>query len=504
MENLFDFLENKSKEEKQENIILETQTIDISTTQKTKYIIDEEHLKHLEKVKISLYNEDEIKASGLERKDYIRLNSYVGSRLNTDLRAKNNPIKEVEVKIELVEENYLDSLEEVDMDENIFNEDNGIKENKMLIVDGSSLLSTSFYATARDLLFAKTEEQKEFAYTKLMKSPDGEYTNGIYMFFKTLLPLIESQKITHLAVVLDRSRNTFRREIDPEYKANRSETPYPLKSQFKLLTEILQEMNIPVFSHTEYEADDFAGSLVKKFEKDIPIYLHTKDEDYIQLVSDNTKLWMVTSKADDMYKEIGIDKKDINVPSGIFEYTPEYVKHFKGIEPIQIIDAKAIEGDKSDNIKGVKNVGPTSSRPLIAHYGSIEEIYKNIEKDILDIVKQYEMEDKVVISSFNYKSLKRISKLNSKVKTAYLVGPLTFKRRNLKKILKICKDCKCTYIHPSCDVVNKEFVAEAHKKGLLVQVYTVNSVTIMKKLIKLKVDGVFTNYPKIINTLVNG
>ena len=121
MENLFDFLENKSKEEKQENIILETQTIDISTTQKTKYIIDEEHLKHLEKVKISLYNEDEIKASGLERKDYIRLNSYVGSRLNTDLRAKNNPIKEVEVKIELVEENYLDSLEEVDMDENIFN-----------------------------------------------------------------------------------------------------------------------------------------------------------------------------------------------------------------------------------------------------------------------------------------------------------------------------------------------------------------------------------------------
>ena len=114
--------------------------------------------------------------------------------------------------------------------------------------------------------------------------------------------------------------------------------------------------------------------------------------------------------------------------------------------------------------------------------------YKNIEKDILDIVKQYEMEDKVVISSFNYKSLKRISKLNSKVKTAYLVGPLTFKRRNLKKILKICKDCKCTYIHPSCDVVNKEFVAEAHKRGLLVQVYTVNSVTIMKKLIKLKVD----------------
>ena len=366
MENLFDFLENK-EEKKDQN-----------TTIKIKYIVDEEHLKHLEKVKISLYNEDEIKASGLDRSDYIRQNSYVGSRLNTDLRVKNNLIHE-EIKIEEIKDNYLNLLEEIEIDEDIFNEENNVIEDKLLIVDGSSLLSTSFYATARDLLFAKTEEQKEFAYTKLMKSPDGEYTNGIYMFFKTLLPLLESQKITHLAVVLDRSRNTFRREIDPEYKANRSETPYPLKSQFKLLTELLEEINIPVFSHTEYEADDFAGSLVKKFEKDIPIYLHTKDEDYIQLVSEYTKLWMVTGKADDMYKEIGLDKKTINVPSGIFEYTPEYVKHFKGINPIQIIDAKAIEGDKSDNIKGVKGVGPTSSRPLIAHYGSIEEIYKNIE-----------------------------------------------------------------------------------------------------------------------------
>ena len=380
MENLFDFLENQNNEKKQDNrIISKNKTIDISIKPKTKYIINEEHLKHLEKIKVSLYNKEKIKESGLERNDYIRLNSYVGSRLNTDLRCKNS-IKKADISLEEACEFNKVKLEEIELDcdiDDIF--DNEVKEDKLLIVDGSSLLSTSFYATARDLLFAKTEEQKEFAYTKLMKSPDGEYTNGIYMFFKTLLPLLESQKITHLAVVLDRSRNTFRREIDPQYKANRSETPYPLKSQFKLLTELLQEIDIPVFSDTDYEADDFAGSLVKKFEKDIQVYLHTKDEDYIQLVSDYTKLWMVTSKADDMYKEIGVDKNTINVPSGIFEYTPKYVKYFKGIEPIQIIDAKAIEGDKSDNIKGVKGVGPTSSRPLIAHYGSIEEIYKNIE-----------------------------------------------------------------------------------------------------------------------------
>ncbi|MGL5346134.1 MAG: 5'-3' exonuclease, partial [Peptostreptococcaceae bacterium] len=147
--------------------------------------------------------------------------------------------------------------------------------------------------------------------------------------------------------------------------------------------------NIPVFSQMEYEADDFAGSLAKKFEKEIPIYLHTKDGDYLQLVSDYTKVWMVTGKADTMYEELGIDKKQLDIPSGVFEYTPEYVKHFECVDPIQIIDVKAIEGDKSDNIKGVKGVGPTSSRPLIAHYGSVEEIYKAI--DDLDAKGEKEM-----------------------------------------------------------------------------------------------------------------
>lgn len=379
MNNLFDLLEIETKKEKLEN---NSHALYIEE----RYKIDDSHLEHINRLRINLYSEDEIKRSGLERRDYIRLNSYVGSKIDTDLRGKVFNIVEDDKdgNIEIV----LDNLELVENSENIFEEEI-IEENKLLIVDGSSLLSTSFYATARDLLFAKTDEQKEVAYTKLMQTDDGIYTNGVYMFFKTLFPLIEKQKITHLAVVLDRSRNTFRREIDPEYKAHRKETPKPLGDQFKLLTEILEEINIPVFSHNDYEADDFAGSLVKKFETEIATYLHTKDEDYIQLVSEYTKLWMVTGKSDEMYKSIEVNRKDINVPNGIFEYTPSYVKHFKGINPIQIIDLKAIEGDKSDNIKGVKNVGPTSSVPLVAHYGSLEEIYNNIEN--LDTKEEKEM-----------------------------------------------------------------------------------------------------------------
>lgn len=380
MNNLFDLLELEINKEQEER-----RTSSYHTDKK----VDEAHVLLIEYLKKNLYKEAEIKASGLEKRDYIRINSYVGSRINTDLRGKVfNTVdvsEEVETNNDEISKDKLQIIEkDLDTDGKIIDE-----QKKFLIVDGSSLLSTSFYATARDLLFAKTEEQKEIAYTKLMQTDDGIYTNGVYMFFKTLLPLIEKQKITHLAVVLDKSRNTFRRDLDPEYKANRKETPKPLGDQFKLLTQILQDINIKVFSHFDYEADDFAGSLAKKFEAEIPTYLHTKDEDYIQLVSDYTKLWIVTGKADDMYMSIGINKKELDIPNGIFEYTPKYVKHFKGINPIQIIDLKAIEGDKSDNIKGVKNVGPSSSVPLVAHYGSLEEIYNSIEN--LDTKQEKEM-----------------------------------------------------------------------------------------------------------------
>ena len=130
-------------------------------------------------------------------------------------------------------------------------------------------------------------------------------------------------------------------------------------------------------------------------------------------------------------------------------------------------------------------------------------LYKGIEKDVVNLIKKYKMEKRVIISSFNSRSLKKLSKLNSKIKIAYLVDDINFKHKNIKKILKICKDCKCNYVHPSYNVINKEFEDEAHKKGILVQVFTVNSITIMRKLIKLKVDGIFTNYPKIISTIMD-
>lgn len=261
------------------------------------------------------------------------------------------------------------------------------KNRQLLIIDGSSLLSSSFYGTARDLMFAKTDEQKELAYQKLMKSSDGRYTNGVYAFMKTLLKIIKEQKPTHIAVVWDVSRNSFRKtELFDEYKGTRKATPNPLKEQFKTTQELLEGILPQYRSSFEdeviYEADDFAGSIGRRFEEEITCKYYTRDEDYLQLISPLSSVYLVSSKATDMYKELGFTDEEIkmfNIPSGVFEYNVENLEIIKELKPHQIIDYKALCGDSSDNIPGVKGIGPKVALPLLKEYDTIENIYLEIE-----------------------------------------------------------------------------------------------------------------------------
>lgn len=263
---------------------------------------------------------------------------------------------------------------------------------ELLIIDGSSLLSTCFYATAREFLMAKTPEDKEKAAERLLQTSTGVYTNGVYTFMKTLLNMIDRQKPSHLAVVWDVSRATFRKDISADYKGNRKATPKPLKEQF-ITTQNLLEGLVPQFmskvdDEILYEADDFAGSLAKKFESLIPVVLYTKDVDYLQLVSNNTRVWLGTNKADELYEELGMNSKDFNIPAGTFEYTLSTIKDIEKLMPYQIIEYKALSGDSADNIPGVKGIGDKASIPLLNEYGNIETIYEVIE----DLDKKEEKE----------------------------------------------------------------------------------------------------------------
>lgn len=258
---------------------------------------------------------------------------------------------------------------------------------KFLIIDGSSMLSTSYYGNLpKSVLFAKTDEEKEKHYKEILQTSKGEYTNALFTMLRALISLHKKLNPDYVAIAFDVSRDTFRRTIlgADSYKANRKEAPQPLKEQFIAMEELLQKIGCQVLMDKDYEADDFAASLVKKFESpDLETYIITKDHDYFQLVSDYTRLWRVTDKdkARDMQQRYGLFAgKDgyEPIPAGIFEYTADIVYAEEGVYPENIVTLLSITGDSGDGIPGCKGVS-SAAAPLVNEYGSLDAIYQAIE-----------------------------------------------------------------------------------------------------------------------------
>jgi 5'-3' exonuclease len=262
--------------------------------------------------------------------------------------------------------------------------------NYLLLIDGSSLLSCSFFGNLpREYKFARTDEEKDKCLDKLRRSPQGDFTNGVYTMMSSMLNAINNQKPSHVAVAWDLTKEyTFRKKLYPQYKAHRKDLRQELGSQFALAQEVLKEMGIAQYVFEEYEADDIIGTLARKFENSIRVAIWTKDQDSLQLVTDSVSVWLITSKASEMYEMLGYNIKDLNLPNGAFEYTPIYVEQFYGVSPLQIIDRKAIEGDASDNIPGISGLGEKTVVPLLQEFHSIEGIYDFIEDSSPEEIKE--------------------------------------------------------------------------------------------------------------------
>ena len=253
----------------------------------------------------------------------------------------------------------------------------------------SSLLVSSFYGNLpREYRFAKTEEEKDKCLNKLLQTSDGHYTNGVFTMITTMLNIIKKQQPKYIAGAWDLTRETFRKSLYEPYKGTRKQIREELGSQFGLGQEVLKEMGIAQFAFMDYEADDILGTLARKFSQEVAVKIMTKDQDALQLVDENTRVWLITSKAGDMYAEVGVNPKEINIPSGVFEFTPDYMETFYGLKPIQIIDKKAIEGDTSDNIPGVKGVGEKAVVPLLQEFETVEGIYDFIENSSKEEIKE--------------------------------------------------------------------------------------------------------------------
>lgn len=216
-----------------------------------------------------------------------------------------------------------------------------MEKERIIVIDGNSLIYRAFFALPP------------------LTTKEGIVTNGIYGFFSMYYKILDEYNPKYLAVVFDKKGSTFRHKEYEEYKAGRAKMPDELSIQFPIVKDILSALEVESLEIQNYEADDIAGTIAKMASlENKEVLLVSGDRDYLQLVDENTNV-LFTKKGISEIVRYDIDK--------IYE---EYE-----MTPNQLIDLKALMGDKSDNIPGVPGIGPKTGIKLIKEYGRIENIY---------------------------------------------------------------------------------------------------------------------------------
>lgn len=230
---------------------------------------------------------------------------------------------------------------------------------KFVLIDSHNLIHRAYHAFPAEL-----------------RSTDGVQVNAAYGFAVLLIRVLEQIKPQYLACAFDLEKPTWRHAEMMVYKKNRKEMESELSSQIPLVKEIVEALNIPKLEFEGFEADDIVGTISEWAEngrwkdKDLDLIIVTGDRDILQLAGDNTRVWMPKGSFKDMQM-----------------YKPEDVLRKYGFGPEAIPEYKALVGDASDNIPGVAGIGEVSGTKLVQKYGSLEEVFKNID-EIEDRVKK--------------------------------------------------------------------------------------------------------------------
>ena len=215
----------------------------------------------------------------------------------------------------------------------------------LALIDGHSIAYRAFYALPKDLA-----------------TSSGQVTNAVFGFIRMLIRLLSDENPEALAVVWDVSRQTFRSELFPEYKAQRSRTPALLTPQFSLLEEFLEALEVPQLRKEGFEADDVIASLAGRAAAEgWQVLAVTGDRDVFQLVDDHFRV---------LYTRRGV--------SDTVKVTPEWVEKRYSVPPARYVEIAALRGDNSDNLPGVPGVGEKIAARLIKTYGAVEEVFRNL------------------------------------------------------------------------------------------------------------------------------
>ena len=187
---------------------------------------------------------------------------------------------------------------------------------------------------------------------------------GVFGFLNLMTGALERVRPSHVLVAWDVSRDTFRRELYADYKGTRGELPDELLAQFALTQEVLSVLSVPQHKDERYEADDIIGAISRHASAaDLDVLVLTGDKDALQLVSDRVSIAIMRR---------GITEVDL--------YTPQALADRYGLTPTQFIDLKALMGDTSDNIPGIRGVGEKTALKLLHQYGSMEAVLENTDQ----------------------------------------------------------------------------------------------------------------------------
>ncbi len=210
---------------------------------------------------------------------------------------------------------------------------------KLLLIDGNSIMNRAFYGI------------------RSLTNKKGFPTNALTGFLNIYLKLIKEEQPDRIVAAFDLRAPTFRHKMYDGYKANRHAMPEELAKQMPIIRILLREMGISVLEKEGYEADDIIGTLSRiATEQNSDCVIMTGDRDSFQLVNERVTVRLASNKED------------------IF-YTPDKIREVYGVEPIQMIEVKALMGDSSDNIPGVKGIGEKTALSLIQKYKSVAQIY---------------------------------------------------------------------------------------------------------------------------------
>ena len=304
---------------------------------------------------------------------------------------------------------------------------------KIILVDGNNLLFRSFYATAYQGV--------------IMKNSKGFPTNALYGFINMMNKIIKEENPSYIMVAFDKGK-TFRHDQYKDYKAGRMAVPDELKMQFPKAKEVLNSMGIKHFEIDNYEADDIIGTLSKIVDEEDQFIatIISSDKDLLQLISDEVTV------------------KLLKQSDYIMMNRDEFFKTYQ-VEPIRMIDLKALMGDSSDNIPGVKGIGEKTAIQLLSKYGSLDGVYEHLDEISPKTREKLEKDKDNAYKSYNLATIYREVPLDFQLEDCKYMGynPSEFKKQleelEFYSLLKKL-DFSSTSLEKEEKVEDKEIVIE--------------------------------------------